>query len=80
VARRFDPLSYRGDVEAFRTEVAAWLAAAVPSDWMNRVRTGGEHAYVELQREWFEALRAVGDDHESACLFAPLQQTVGGVR
>jgi peptide/nickel transport system ATP-binding protein len=26
------------------------------------------------------ALRAVGDDHESACLFAPLQQTVGGVR
>jgi hypothetical protein len=28
------------------------------------------------------ALRPVGDDHDSACLFAPLQQTAvaGGVR
>jgi alkylation response protein AidB-like acyl-CoA dehydrogenase len=59
-ARRFDPLSHRGDAKAFRTEVAAWLSASVPADWMNRVRTGGEHAYVALQREWFEALRAVG--------------------
>lgn len=58
--RRFDPLSHRGDTKAFRAEVAAWLSASVPSDWMNRVRTGGEHAYVALQREWLEALRAVG--------------------
>jgi oligopeptide/dipeptide ABC transporter ATP-binding protein len=44
------------------------------------------HPRCHLAREACEhgdtALRSVGDDHESACLFAPLQQTAaaGGLR
>ena len=58
--RHFDPLAHCNDLNAFRAEVAAWLNAVVPLNWMERVREGGEKAYLDFQRQWFDSLRAVG--------------------
>lgn len=54
------PLTVADDLDAFRAALRAWLPAAIPRDWKERIRRGGEHGYLEVQREWYAAQTAAG--------------------
>ncbi len=54
------PLDFQHDIAAFRHALREWLPGAIPPDWRNRVRTGGEEAYLATQREWYSALTTAG--------------------
>jgi alkylation response protein AidB-like acyl-CoA dehydrogenase len=58
--RAFDPLSKLDDLAVFRAEVRAWLEAAVPADWAERMAGANEEAFVDYQRQWFAEMRKVG--------------------
>jgi alkylation response protein AidB-like acyl-CoA dehydrogenase len=60
IARRFDPLARRDDLDAFRAEVRAWLDATVPPDWFERSARQSEAEYVAFQRWWLGELKRVG--------------------
>ncbi|MDF8334965.1 acyl-CoA dehydrogenase family protein [Novosphingobium cyanobacteriorum] len=54
------PLAAAGDLDAFRRALRGWLPKAIPHDWQERIRQGGEPAYVDVQREWYRALADAG--------------------
>lgn len=56
----FDPIAKRDDLDAFRAEIRAWLAARLPKDWRARMADADEDAFVAFQREWFDEMRQVG--------------------
>lgn len=58
--RVFEPLNHRGDPDAFRAEVRAWLTATVPADWRQRMTGADVDDYVTFQKWWLGELRAVG--------------------
>jgi alkylation response protein AidB-like acyl-CoA dehydrogenase len=53
------PLDYLDDLDAFRSEIRAWLQAVLPHDWKRRLLDASEEQYVEFQRWWFDELRKV---------------------
>jgi alkylation response protein AidB-like acyl-CoA dehydrogenase len=58
--RDLAPLAQRHDLDAFRAEVRAWLAATVPDEWLERTASGSEGEYVAFQRWWLNELQKVG--------------------
>lgn len=54
------PLSAAHDLDAFRAALREWLPGAIPQDWRNRIRAGGEPAYLEVQKQWYRALAEAG--------------------
>lgn len=56
----FAPLDRRGDIDAFRAEVRAWLEAVVPADWFERMAGAPDTDYVAFQRWWLAELQKVG--------------------
>lgn len=59
-SKAFSPLKQRGDLDAFRAEVRAWLEATVPQGWFTRSAGAPEAEYVAFQRWWLNELRKVG--------------------
>jgi 3-oxochol-4-en-24-oyl-CoA dehydrogenase len=53
------PLDHLDDLDAFRSEIRAWLQAVLPHDWKRRLLDASEEQYVEFQRWWFDELRKV---------------------
>ncbi|MGD9980127.1 MAG: acyl-CoA dehydrogenase family protein [Hyphomonadaceae bacterium] len=58
--RDFAPLAHRGDLDAFRAEVRAWLEAIVPRGWFARSAGAAEAEYLAFQRWWLSELQKVG--------------------
>lgn len=54
------PLALAHDLGAFRAALRRWLPLAIPQDWQDRIRSGGEPAYLEVQKEWYKALADAG--------------------
>jgi alkylation response protein AidB-like acyl-CoA dehydrogenase len=54
------PLDHISDVDAFRKALQTWLPTAIPHNWRHRVQCEGETGYLATQREWYDALTAVG--------------------
>jgi len=57
---RFDPLAQAHDLDAFRAELRAWLAATLPADWRTMMSGASEEAYATFQHWWFSEMQAVG--------------------
>ncbi len=58
--KSFDPLGCTDDLDAFRAELRAWLAATLPADWRTRMAGATEEDYAAFQRWWFSEMQAVG--------------------
>lgn len=54
------PLVVADDLDAFRLAIREWLPLAIPHNWQDRIRNGGEAAYIEVQREWYKSLSDAG--------------------
>lgn len=54
------PLAVAHDLDAFRQSLREWLPQAIPHDWRERIRKGGEEAYLEVQKAWYHALSDAG--------------------
>ncbi|MDO7836714.1 acyl-CoA dehydrogenase family protein [Sphingobium sp. HBC34] len=54
------PVSVADDLDAFRDALRHWLPGAIPANWRDRIRKGGEPAYLDVQREWYKALADAG--------------------
>jgi alkylation response protein AidB-like acyl-CoA dehydrogenase len=52
--------SAQAELDAFRAEVQAWIAAHVPADWRARMTGAPEDEYLEFQRWWMRELRGAG--------------------
>ncbi|TAL00022.1 MAG: acyl-CoA dehydrogenase [Rhodospirillaceae bacterium] len=59
MSRRFAPLDKRGDLDAFRAELRAWLSATVPVDWPQKMEGADTASYVAFQRWWIGEMRKV---------------------
>lgn len=54
------PLAVAHDLDAFRTALREWLPHAIPHGWRERIRAGGEEAYLDVQKAWYQALSDAG--------------------
>jgi alkylation response protein AidB-like acyl-CoA dehydrogenase len=54
------PLAVADDLVAFRAALRDWLPHAIPQDWRDRIRAGGEPAYLEVQKQWYRGLADAG--------------------
>ena len=59
-AKEFEPLRHRGDLDAFREEVRAWLSAVVPEGWFARSAGLLDEEYAAFQHWWLGELQKVG--------------------
>ncbi len=48
------------DLDELRSEVRAWCAANVPTDWRARQTGVSDDAFVAFQKDWFQKLRSAG--------------------
>lgn len=53
-------LEHLAELDGFRGEVRAWLAANLPSDWRDRMRGASEEEHVAFQRWWFGKMMEAG--------------------
>ncbi|MEP7349471.1 MAG: acyl-CoA dehydrogenase family protein [Sphingorhabdus sp.] len=56
------PLDHRSDETGFRIALRDWLADVLPADWQARMTGASEAEFVAFQRQWLDAMRAVGLD------------------
>jgi len=56
---RFAPMDKRNDMDSFRAELRAWLAATVPPGWQDKMKGASSDAYAAFQRWWVSELLKV---------------------